>query len=265
MRAAIAFLAALCLHRGSVSGGSSCLATTQNKLFDTRIVGGVLAELGEFPWQASIRASQTHLCGGAIIGEQWILSAAHCFILKTAADLSVVVGTIYLNNLGSYIQTTQVSKLVVNSKFNWKVSSYHNDIALLQLKTKLVFSTYVNKISLPQSNYTASGNGVVSGWGATTEAGNLSSVLYWVEVPIMTRAICVDYYGDEVQDGMMCAGYDSGGKDSCQGDSGGPLVCDKKTVLCGIVSAGDGCARPEQPGIYSDVAYFVDWITSTVG
>ena len=66
---------------------------------------------------------------------------------------------------------------------------------------------------------------------------------------------------------MICAGYDSGGKDACQGDSGGPFVCitkDKVPIITGIVSFGLGCAQPYYPGVYSRVTKALDWIKSNM-
>lgn len=85
-----------------------------------------------------------------------------------------------------------------------------------------------------------------------------------VEVPIVNKTVCSMNYGSEtLLDGMLCAGYMSGESDACTGDSGGPLVCGGKLV--GIVSFGLGCAMPGYPGVYTNVAYYYDWISNQTG
>jgi len=88
-----------------------------------------------------------------------------------------------------------------------------------------------------------------------------------VVVPIISQDACRESYGKNLTDNMMCAGYMEGGKDSCQGDSGGPLVCKKgdRWWQYGITSWGEGCAKPNFPGIYSDVVKFLPWITKNTG
>lgn len=96
--------------------------------------------------------------------------------------------------------------------------------------------------------------------GAQREGGGASASLYKVDVPIVDRDTCNDAYGGDITDGMVCAGLEAGGKDACQGDSGGPLTIDG--TLVGVVSWGNGCARPGYYGVYSNVGKFADWIES---
>ena len=104
----------------------------------------------------------------------------------------------------------------------------------------------------------------VIGLGATSEGGNGASILREVNVPTVSFADCNDqnsYQGDINDATMICAGFSQGGKDSCQGDSGGPLVT-QGGVQVGVVSWGDGCARPDLPGVYARVSVAFDWIVS---
>ena len=98
--------------------------------------------------------------------------------------------------------------------------------------------------------------------------GKGSDILQMVKVPIIPNSVCnshSDYkrFGLKLSDGQLCAGNLTGGMDACQGDSGGPLACD--AVLIGVVSFGYRCGEPKFPGIYSRVAYFIDWIKSNMG
>ena len=136
-------------------------------------------------------------------------------------------------------------------------SSLKNDISLLKISHPLNFDKYVQPVTLPEQGEEFTGTALVSGWGRLHQGGQTPTVLQKVEVPIVPDDDCrISYPGDSVADSMMCAGET--GKDSCQGDSGGPMVCGP--YLCGIVSWGHGCARPNYPGVYTQVSYFVDWI-----
>ena len=134
-----------------------------------------------------------------------------------------------------------------------------NDIALLKLEKPLEFNEFVQPAKLPHQEQETSGDCIVSGWGATSYQGPLSDTLQKVDVPVIDDDECLGYYAwYHIYDSNICAGYKEGGKDSCNGDSGGPLYC--KGHLTGIVSWGYQCARPEYPGVYTQVSYFIDWI-----
>ena len=106
---------------------------------------------------------------------------------------------------------------------------------------------------------------VVTGWGATTEGGSKVRDLRFIDnLPFVTRTDCnapLSYNG-AITENMICAGVRSGGVDSCQGDSGGPLTFETGTApkLAGVVSWGEGCARPNKVGVYTRVANYVDWV-----
>ncbi|MPC08000.1 Trypsin [Portunus trituberculatus] len=115
----------------------------------------------------------------------------------------------------------------------------------------------------------AKGRSVISGftlhafpglqWSLVTLKGTSNSAISQVTVPVVSDSDCRASYGiTDIADHMLCAGVLEGGKDACQGDSGGPFVC--AGVQHGITSWGYGCARPDFPGVYTEVAYFVDWI-----
>merc|ERR1712168_1679335 len=197
-----------------------------------KIVGGTEVEPSELPYQLSFQDTTFgfafHFCGASIYNENWAVCAGHC---------------------------------VQGEDYNGFTIS--NDVSVLQLSESLTFNSYVQAIPLAPAGHAASGECIVSGWGTTSEGGSTPSTLRKVSVPIVSDAECRDAYGDsEIDDSMICAGVEAGDKDSCQGDSGGPLACSDtgSPYLAGIVSWGYGCARPNYPGVYTEVAYFVDWI-----
>ena len=167
-----------------------------------------------------------------------------------------MAGEHHLNSNDGTEQEIVLSKIIQHENYNPFTIS--NDISLLQMSKSLHFNSIVQPIAL-QTEKEYIGNCIVSGWGTLTEGGSSSNVLQYVNVPTVTDAHCREDYGEsQIDDSMICAGKSEGGKDACQGDSGGPLACDNK--LTGIVSWGYGCARPHYPGVYTEVAYFVDWV-----
>merc|ERR1719290_986623 len=236
-----------------------------------RIVGGTEAAPGEIPYQLSFQdisfGSPFHFCGASIYSENWGICAGHCVQgedMDNPDYLRVVAGEHNMDVEEGNEQNIILSKIIQHEDYN--PFSISNDVSVLQFSEPLVFNDFVQPIALPAAGHAASGDCIVSGWGTTSEGGSTPSTLMKVTVPIVSDADCRDAYGaDEVEDSMICAGLlAEGGKDSCQGDSGGPLACSDtgSTYLAGIVSWGYGCARPHYPGVYCEVAYFVDWIQS---
>jgi len=217
-----------------------------------RIVGGSPATRGEFPWIVQIRVGG-HYCGGSIINSNWIVTAAHCATLA-ANRYSIVAGEHNLNSNEGSEQTRTVSQIIRHPNYN--ANTFANDVAVMRLSTPLTLNTYVKVANLPASGAGVSGNLVAAGWGATSEGGSSATTLMKVTVPFVSTASCQQSYGSSILAGMICAG--TGGRDSCQGDSGGPLH--SGSTLVGIVSWGSGCARPNYPGVYASVPYYVNWI-----
>ncbi|XP_042324446.1 plasma kallikrein isoform X3 [Sceloporus undulatus] len=260
-------------ENGKVSGYTLRLCQTkvspvcvQESSVSTRVVGGVNASLAEWPWQVSLHvklSKQSHLCGGSIISDQWILTAAHCTEDLLLTEVwRVYSGILKQSEINKHTPVFKVQEIVVHPKY--KVSEAGYDIALLKLDQPMNFSVLQQPLCLPteemNTKYTECW---VTGWGFTKERGQIHDTLQKARIPLISNQECqVLYKGHRISDKMLCAGYTEGGTDACKGDSGGPLSCkyQNKWYLAGITSWGEGCARPGQPGVYTNVAEFVDWI-----
>lgn len=231
---------------------------------EPRIIGGTPAPDQGFPWQVSIGISgmpfdQGHFCGGSLIDINWVLTAAHC-ITKSPELMQIKYGSNYLSQGGKVLQ---VKEILVHE--GWNPKTFENDIALIRLKDS-ASGTPIEPISDKEVDLFSPGViGIATGWGLTSEGGKISNTLQEVGLIVQSNPICNSpaSYGGQIKDGMFCAGFVAGGKDSCQGDSGGPLVVSNKKggfLLAGIVSWGDGCAQRNKYGIYTRVSHYYTWI-----
>ncbi|XP_038159297.1 transmembrane protease serine 5 isoform X1 [Cyprinodon tularosa] len=234
-----------------------------------RIIGGVEATLGRWPWQVSLYYNNRHNCGGSIITSHWIVTAAHCVHNYRLPQVSswVVYAGIVTRSSATIAQNAGyvVEKIIYNKNYNHR--SHDSDIALIKLRRPLNFSDTIRPICLPPYDYDLPGGTQcwISGWGYTQPDGVHSpATLKEAPVPIITTKRCNSscMYNGEITPRMLCAGYTEGKVDACQGDSGGPLVCPDENLwrLAGVVSWGTGCAEPNNPGVYTKVAEFLDWI-----
>jgi secreted trypsin-like serine protease len=239
-----------------------------------KIVGGVRAPDGAYPWIVSLGVSwiadpfYAHFCGGTVFSEKWIVTAAHCVTGNSPADIVITAGT---NVLEPGSIRRNVNRIVVKS--GYASAEKGKDIALLELLDPLPIGVRIAPLPLLEA---ADEGGMlvedapltVAGWGATGEGGDPVIRLQHLEVPFVLRTVCNEpiAYDGRVLDDMICAGFTGGGGDSCQGDSGGPIDArkDGKPVLAGVVSWGEGCARTNKVGVYTRVTRFGDWVAACV-
>ncbi|KAK2829439.1 hypothetical protein Q7C36_017429 [Tachysurus vachellii] len=237
---------------------------------NSKIVGGADASPGFWPWQVSFQSGGSHFCGGSLISADWVLSAAHCFQSITASKVQVLLGLANVQGTKPNMQQRNASKIINHEGYNYNITLY-NDIALVQLSSSVTFNNYVLPVCLAASKSSFPGGTAVWITGYGQVASNVSlpypQTLQEVQVPIVSNSDCAKVYGSNViLDNMICAGITQGGKDSCQGDDGGPLVVKQNTtwVQAGIVSFGNGCAKPNSPSVYTRVSQYQDWINSKI-
>jgi trypsin len=221
-----------------------------------KIVGGVEAVKGEFPFIVSLQAgSYGHFCGGSLIKKNWVLTAAHC--VEGGYLKGVNIGLHHQSDTAG-VEKFTVTQIVKHPKWNKNTMDY--DFALV----KLSGDSKYEPVALNSKELTGNVDFITAGWGTTSEGGSVSKILLKVSVPMVSKATCEKAY-DGITDSMLCAGYPQGGKDSCQGDSGGPLITGTgaNRVLAGVVSWGEGCAQPNKYGVYSKVSLGLPWINAT--
>ncbi|KAM4717038.1 LOW QUALITY PROTEIN: polyserase-2-like [Anableps anableps] len=238
---------------------------------NTRIVGGEAAPPGSWPWQVSLHYND-HFCGGSLINDQWVLTAAHC--VQWLAGIPSIV-TVYLGRQSQEgpnpnEAVRKVAQIISHPHYN--LSAVYNDIALLRLSEPVNFTSYISPVCLAASESTFY-SGVdtwITGWGTIGSGVPLPSPqnLMEVEVPVVRNRQCRCSYGESnITDDMMCAGLLEGGKDSCQGDSGGPMVSKQggRWIQAGVVSFGFGwLSQPNFPGVYTRVSQYESWINSVI-
>uniref|UniRef100_A0A3B3ZTI7 coagulation factor Xa n=1 Tax=Periophthalmus magnuspinnatus TaxID=409849 RepID=A0A3B3ZTI7_9GOBI len=230
----------------------------------TRIVNGEDCPPGECPWQALLLNEEHRgFCGGTILNDYIILTAAHC--MNQSRHIYVVLGEFDTQVKHGNEAVHQVEKVLLHHKY--RPDTYHNDIALIKLKTHITFSRYIIPACLPTKDFAEKvlmrePDGLVSGFGRLGEFSRPSSILQRLAMPYVDRAKCMESTQFRISGRMFCAGYETGGKDACQGDSGGPHVTrfSGTYFITGIVSWGEGCARRGKFGVYTQVSKYIPWI-----
>ncbi|XP_031830880.2 uncharacterized protein LOC116426286 [Nomia melanderi] len=236
-----------------------------------RIVGGGSSSAGSWPWQVALYKEGDYQCGGALVNDRWILSAAHCFYHAQDEYWVARIGATRRGSFPSpYEQVLRLDYISLHPEYI--DNGFINDIAMLRLEKPVIFSDYVRPVCLPETEPKSGTMCTVTGWGQLFEIGRIfPDTLQEVQLPVISTEECrrktlfLPLY--RITSGMLCAGLKDGGRDACLGDSGGPLVCsgsDNKYTLHGITSNGYGCARPGRPGVYTKVHHYLPWVEHTI-
>nr|XP_036674430.1 chymotrypsin-2 [Drosophila suzukii] len=221
---------------------------------DQRIIGGQVAEEGFAPYQISLQGiSGAHSCGGAIIAEKFVLTAAHCVVNANIQWLVVVTGTNKYNQPGG-----RYFLEAVHIHCNYDNPSMHNDIAMLQLIEPIVWNERTQPIPLPKVPMQPGDEVILTGWGSTVLWGSSPIDLQVVYLQYVPHQECLELlsYDPDCDVGHICT-FSRQGEGACHGDSGGPLV--SNGYLVGLVNWGWPCATG-LPDVHAGISYYYDWI-----
>uniref|UniRef100_A0A3Q2DFJ1 Peptidase S1 domain-containing protein n=1 Tax=Cyprinodon variegatus TaxID=28743 RepID=A0A3Q2DFJ1_CYPVA len=223
-----------------------------------RIIGGVTARRGEWPWIGSLQYQRQHRCGTTLI---------HSKCEETH------LGSVLRSGSGALV--IPIQRVIIHPAFN--KNNMDHDVALLELTEPAPASYTIQPACLPSPvhQFHEDSECYITGWGSMKEGGeyvwiyfspgSLTNLLQKAAVNIIKQKDCQQAYGNVLTPNMMCAGLMEGGRDSCLGDSGGPLTCRHHSgqwFIAGVTSWGHGCGRSGFPGVYTRVTSVRKWIST---
>ncbi|XP_049299573.1 brachyurin-like [Anopheles funestus] len=239
-----------------------------------RIVNGQEATPGQFPYQIALLSNfptGTGLCGGSVLTNNYILTAAHC-VISGATTLALggtaIIGAHNRNVVEPTQQRIDFTTAGIVAHPGYTPTNIRNDVAVVRLNSPITFTDRIQPARLPGRSDTrqfGGFTGTVSGFGRTSDASQATSaVVMFTSNPVMTNADCIASWNSVLIEPQNVCLSAEGGRSSCNGDSGGPLaVQDGGSLQIGIVSFGSaaGCAVG-MPSVYARVSFFLDFIES---
>ncbi|KAH8373234.1 hypothetical protein KR009_008035, partial [Drosophila setifemur] len=235
------------------------------------VVGGMPTRYREYPFMAALGwrsnfddKSIYYRCGGALISDTYVLTAAHCIDFGGDPPNQVRLGGDNLTLTEG--EDVRIRRVIVHPDYD--SSTDYNDIALLELESPA--KPELKRVCLWYEEELANTLVTAIGYGQTSFAGLSSAQLLKVPLQRVSNDVCQFHYSSEqltrgLLSSQLCAGDDSGTRDTCQGDSGGPLIMQSGPLpyVVGITSHGQGCASGP-PTVYTRVSSYLDWIEGHV-
>uniref|UniRef100_A0AAY4BS77 Mannan binding lectin serine peptidase 2 n=1 Tax=Denticeps clupeoides TaxID=299321 RepID=A0AAY4BS77_9TELE len=242
----------------------------------SRIIGGERVQKKEIPWQVLVLKRNIFVGGGALISDDWVLTAAHVvYDYGDVSSLRVKTGLVSRTDPDAVVGLLE--KVFIHPDYQHDNINFNNDIALMKMEHKVTVNATVMPVCLPgrdsRFTLTPEDTGIVSGWGVSRESSNKGTLyLRYIDLPVVDFNTCkavfdlleTEHGKLKVTENMFCAGVPEGGKDACQGDSGGPFTffdsISASWFVGGVVSWGYECAKTGQYGVYTKVNNYLPWI-----
>ncbi|XP_075982015.1 trypsin, alkaline C-like [Anticarsia gemmatalis] len=223
-----------------------------------RIVGGDVTTIDNYPSMVAILnafdlINFRQTCGGTILNQRSVLTAAHCFFPPNPEEFRVRVGSTYRHSGGTVFNS---DRLIIHPDYRGD-----HDIALLRIAGTFVYSNVVQPAPIAGPNYQLLGDEEVwaTGWGAIYFMGPRSEELRHVQYWTISQEVCSERQGSAAADNILCTGWlGVGGVGQCHGDSGGPVY--HHGVVVGVTHGGSGCASPIFPSVNMRVSFYSTWI-----
>ncbi|KAG7513762.1 serine protease 57-like [Solea senegalensis] len=233
------------------------LLSVLNRAEASHIVNGRDAAPHSRPYMASLQVRGRHNCGGVLVREDFVLTAAHC---ELRSPYTVVLGADSLSGNEDTKQEFRSVRSIPHPNYD----NHANDIMLLQLNGRANLTEAVQLISLKSDRVNTASRCITAGWGDIGDNNTLPRTLQEVNVTTLPQRMCRRRWGRvPIARSMVCGVGSRAFQGFCSGDSGGPLVCDG--AAAGVVSfSGRRCGNPRTPDVYTRVSTFREWIQSVM-
>ncbi|XP_060067562.1 trypsin delta-like [Ylistrum balloti] len=218
----------------------------------TRIIGGADASISDFPWQVSLQSYfNSHVCGGVILDDTTVLTAAHCLGSLTRVKYATA------NLRGG--RTTSIVKQIRHANFDQGDGAYPNDIAILKVNS-MTLDANAKAINVIDKSLASGTECTITGWGVTTTGGggSTSNILQQAKMEVISDSVCAITWGSNICNTCHICITGDDARGACNGDSGGPMVCDN--MLAGVTSWGVSGCLPNYPSVYTDLYHYRNWI-----